>query len=47
MFISGRATRGMDRLAVRKDGGNLVVNVSQFYKQDQDGPRWEAAVVTL
>jgi nitrite reductase/ring-hydroxylating ferredoxin subunit len=47
VFISGRATRGMDRFAVRKDGGNLVVNVSQFFKQDEDGPKWDAAVVTL
>lgn len=47
VFISGRATRGMDRFALRKDGGNLVVNVSLFYKQDQDGPQWDAAVVAL
>jgi len=47
VFISGRATRGMDRFAARKDGGNLVVNVSQFFKQDEDGSKWDAAVVTL
>jgi len=47
VFISGRATRGMDRFAVRKDGGNLVVDVSKFYRQDEDGPQWEAAFVTL
>ena len=47
VFISGRATRGMDRFALRKDGGNLVVNVAQFFKQDEDGPKWDAAFVTL
>ncbi|MGA2381922.1 MAG: Rieske 2Fe-2S domain-containing protein [Gemmatimonadales bacterium] len=47
VFISGRATRGMDRFAVRKDGGKLVVNVSKFYKQDEDGSQWDAAFVTL
>jgi nitrite reductase/ring-hydroxylating ferredoxin subunit len=47
VFVSGRATRGMDRFAVRKDGGNLVVNVSQLYRQDHDGPAWDAAFVTL
>jgi len=47
VFISGRATRGMDRFAVRKDGANLVVDVSKFYKQDEDGAQWDAAFVTL
>ena len=47
VFISGRATRGMDRFGIRKDGGNLVVNVARFYKQDEDGPQWEAAFVAL
>jgi Rieske Fe-S protein len=47
MFISGRATRGMDRFGLRRDGANLVVNVAKFFKQDQDPAGWDAAVVTL
>jgi nitrite reductase/ring-hydroxylating ferredoxin subunit len=47
VFISGRATRGMDRFAVRKDGGSLIVNVAELYRQDKDGSQWEAAFVTL
>lgn len=46
-FISGRATRGMDRLAIRKDGGEVVVNVDTMYKQDVDLAGWTGAAVTL
>lgn len=46
-FISGRATRGMDRLAIHKDGGEVVVNVDTMFKQDVDLPGWTGAVVDL
>ena len=45
-FLSGRATRSMDRYAVRKDGSNIVVNVNTLYEQDKQHAEWEAAVVT-
>jgi nitrite reductase/ring-hydroxylating ferredoxin subunit len=44
-FISGRATRGMDRLAIRKDGGEVVVNVDTMFKQDVDPAGWDGAVL--
>ena len=46
-FISGRATRGMDRLGIRRDGANVVVNLEQFYRQDRDAAAWDAAFVTV
>ena len=46
-FISGRATRGMDRLAIRRDGANVVVNVDIMYEQDKDLAGWTAAKITL
>ena len=46
-FITGRATRGMDRFAVRLDAGNVVVDVETMYKQDDDPVAWSAAVVRL
>lgn len=46
-FVSGRATRGMDRFAVRRDGTNLIVDVSQFFQQDKNPAQWAAAVVAL
>jgi Rieske Fe-S protein len=47
VFISGRATRGMDRFGVRRDGDNLVVDVDEYYRQDENDAEWTAAFVTL
>lgn len=44
-FLSGRATRSMDRYAVRKDGSNVVVNLNTLYEQDKQKSEWEAAFV--
>jgi nitrite reductase/ring-hydroxylating ferredoxin subunit len=46
-FIDGRATRGMDRFAVRLAGGNLVVDLDKLYQEDLDKTAWQQAVVTL
>jgi nitrite reductase/ring-hydroxylating ferredoxin subunit len=46
-FISGRATRNMDRLAIRRDGGNVVVDVDKWYESDSEPTQWASAVVTL
>jgi len=47
VFIEGRATRGMDRLAITKEGTDLVVDVDKMFKEDEDGAAWTAAVVSL
>jgi len=44
-FLSGRATRSMDRFAVRKDGTNLIVDTEQMWKQDKQPKDWDAAWV--
>jgi Rieske Fe-S protein len=44
---SGRATRGLDRLAIRKDGNNLVVNLDKVFQQDEDEASWNTAFVSL
>ncbi len=46
-FVSGRATRGMDRFALRRQGGNLVVDLDQLFRQDRDPAGWGSAVVSL
>lgn len=46
-FIEGRATRGMDRFAIQKQDGQLIVDVDKMFKQDEDSAAWTAAVVTL
>ena len=47
VFISGRATRNMDRCAVRRDAATIVVDVDKMYRSDKNAGEWEAAVVTL
>ena len=44
-FLSGRATRSMDRYAVRKEGSNIVVNIDSLYEQDKQKQEWESAFV--
>jgi nitrite reductase/ring-hydroxylating ferredoxin subunit len=46
-FIEGRSTRDMDRLAVRRDGGELVVEVDTLYQQDLNTAQWKAAFVAV
>jgi nitrite reductase/ring-hydroxylating ferredoxin subunit len=46
-FISGRATRSMDRFAVRHEETSIVVDLSTLYRQDADAAGWRAAVVRL
>lgn len=46
-FITGRATRNMDRLPIRLDGGELKVEVCKVYESDKDPKGWAAAAVKL
>jgi Rieske Fe-S protein len=46
-FISGRATRSMDRLAITRQGANVVVDIDQMYKEDEDTPQWTSAFVKV
>jgi len=47
-FITGRATRNMDRLAIRRDAANnILVDPDTLYHSDDDAAQWRAAVVKL
>jgi nitrite reductase/ring-hydroxylating ferredoxin subunit len=46
-FIEGRATRGMDRFDIRREGEELVVDLDHLHKQSDDASAWTAAVVKL
>ncbi len=46
-FIDGRATRDMDRLAIKRDGAALVVDVDTLYQQDLNTAQWTAAFVPV
>ena len=44
-FIEGRATRDMDRLPIRRDGADLVVDVDTVYQHDENPTEWAAAFI--
>ncbi|MEO5589987.1 MAG: Rieske (2Fe-2S) protein [Gemmatimonadaceae bacterium] len=46
-FISGRATRGMDRLAIQRQGANVVVDADNMYQEDEMQAQYKAAFVKL
>lgn len=47
VYISGRATRSMDRFAIRREGGRVVVDLSRRLREDQDREAWKTAMVPL
>ena len=46
-FISGRATRGMDRFAISRAGANVVVDVDRMYQEDENAAEWKGALIKL
>ena len=46
-FIEGRATRNMDRLAIRRDGAAIVVDVDALIQEDEHPKEWAAAFVAV
>lgn len=46
-FIDGRATRGMDRFAVKRDGDTLQVNLDALFREDENAAQWATAFVML
>lgn len=47
VYVSGRATRSMDRFGVRRDGDNVVADLNKYYRQDQDLADWNTAFIAL
>ena len=46
-FISGRATRGMDRFAIQRQGANVVIDVDKMYEEDENEAQWKAAFIKV
>ena len=46
-YTSGRATRNMDRFALKRNGDTVVVDVSRLIQSDTDKAKWEAAALLL
>ena len=45
VFIDGRSTRNMDRMAIRRAGNELIVDIDKLYQADENPSEWEAAFV--
>ena len=45
--VSGRATRNMDRLPIRRDGNSVHVDIAHAYESDKDPKGWAAAQVAV
>lgn len=46
-YISGRATRSMDRFFIRRAGSNVVVDLSRLFREDRDQAAWSTALVRV
>jgi nitrite reductase/ring-hydroxylating ferredoxin subunit len=46
-FVSGRATRGMDRFSIRREDATVVVELDALHEQTKDPAAWSAAFVKV
>jgi len=46
-FISGRATRGMDRYPIRMQNGKVIVDGTRTIHEDENAASWSDAVISL
>jgi nitrite reductase/ring-hydroxylating ferredoxin subunit len=46
-FLEGRATRNMDRFAVRRDNATLIVDLAKWFQSDRDAAGWAGAHLEL
>lgn len=47
VYTSGRATRNMDRLPIRREGDGVLVDTSRMIPSDKEPAEWANATVTL
>jgi len=47
IYVTGHATRNMDRFPVHRDGDAIVVDMSKVFHSDSDAAAWAAAAVTV
>jgi Rieske Fe-S protein len=46
-FVSGRATRNMDRLQITRDGTTISVDPDIAFESDSDPARWATALIKV
>ncbi len=47
VFMSGRATRNMDRFAIRLEGQKVIVNLNKLYRSDRQQAEWQSAFIAV
>jgi nitrite reductase/ring-hydroxylating ferredoxin subunit len=47
LYTSGRATRNMDRYAIRREGDSIFVDLHHWFQSDKDPKGWAAATIAL
>jgi Rieske Fe-S protein len=45
--VSGRATRNLDRMPIRKEGTLVLVDTEHVFESDKDAAGWNAATVAV
>jgi Rieske Fe-S protein len=45
--VSGRATRNMDRMPIRRDGDTVRVDTAHVFESDKDAAGWAAATISV
>jgi Rieske Fe-S protein len=46
-YTAGRATRNLDRFAIRKEDASVVVDLQHWYESDKNPSGWASAVVPV
>ena len=46
-YIGGRSTRNMDRLLIKRDGANVIVDLTKLVKSDAQPADWAAAAIAI
>jgi nitrite reductase/ring-hydroxylating ferredoxin subunit len=46
-YVGGRATRNMDRFAIKRSGTSIIVNVAQMIQSDEQKAAWDTAFVAI
>jgi nitrite reductase/ring-hydroxylating ferredoxin subunit len=47
IHTAGRATRNLDRFAVRRDGEFVVADLNRLFQSDKEAALWAAAAITV
>jgi Rieske Fe-S protein len=47
VYMAGRATRNLDRFALRRDGDIVVADLTHMVQSDKDPAAWAAASLTV